>query len=66
MNLYFLKKEFDNEINNNNIPKMSYNIYKTKMKNIRYIVIFDLNQHHLYIYDLKLIKIIDVQRCIIL
>jgi hypothetical protein len=32
------------------------------MNNIRYIVIFDLNQHPLYIYDLDLNKIIDVQK----
>jgi hypothetical protein len=36
------------------------------MKNIRYIVIFDDNQHLLYIYDLKINKIIDVQNCVIL
>jgi hypothetical protein len=26
-------------------------------------VIFDNNQHHLYIYDKELTKIIDVQKC---
>jgi hypothetical protein len=35
------------------------------MKNIRYTVIFDDNQHPLYICDLELIKIIDVQPRII-
>jgi hypothetical protein len=33
------------------------------MKNIRCIVIFDYNQHPLYICDLELINIIDVQQC---
>jgi hypothetical protein len=64
--LYFLKKEFDEKINNNTIPKFSTKTYIYKMKNIRYIVIFDLNQHPLYIYDLQSSKIIDVQKCKIL
>jgi hypothetical protein len=33
------------------------------MKKITYIVIFNDNQHPLYIYDLKINKIIDVQNC---
>jgi hypothetical protein len=64
--LYFLKKEFDDKINNNEIPKLITDIYIFKMKNIRYIVIFDDNQHPLHIYDLDLYKIIDVQKCKIL
>jgi glutathione peroxidase-family protein len=52
--LYFLKKEFDDKINNNEISKITNNNYIFKMKNIKYIVIFDLNQHPLYIYDLDL------------
>jgi hypothetical protein len=64
--LYFLKKEFDDKINNNEIPKFSTPTYLYKMKNIRYIVIFDDNQHPLYIYDLDLNKIIDAQKCKIL
>jgi hypothetical protein len=39
--------------------------YFSKMKKIRYIVIFDDNQHPLYIYDLQLNKIVDVRKCII-
>jgi hypothetical protein len=60
--LYFLKKEFDEKINDNEIPKFSTNNYLNKMKSIRYIVIFDLNQHPLYIYDLQSSKIIDAQK----
>jgi hypothetical protein len=60
--LYFLKKEFDEKINNNSIPKRSSKTYIKKMKNTRYIVIFDLNQYSLYIYDLYLDKIIDAQK----
>jgi hypothetical protein len=60
--LYFLKKEFDEKINNNTIPKISSKTYIYKMKNIRYIVIFDLNQYPLYIYDLQSSKIIDAQK----
>jgi hypothetical protein len=63
--LYFLKKEFDDKINDNEIPKFSTPIYLYKMKNIRYIVIFDTdNQHPLY--DLQSSKIIDAQKCKIL
>jgi hypothetical protein len=61
--LYFLKKDFDDKINNNIILKMTYKIYNLKMKNIRFIVIFDNNQHPLYIYNLKLAKVIDVRKC---
>jgi hypothetical protein len=64
--LYFLKKEFDDRINNNTIRKITSNIYMSKMINIRYIVIFDLNQYPLYIYDLYLKKIINIQKCKIL
>jgi hypothetical protein len=64
--LYFLKKEFDDKINKNEIPKLTSDIYIFEMKNIRYVVIFDLNQHPLYIYDLDLYKIIDAQKCKIL
>jgi hypothetical protein len=39
---------------------MSSETYILKMKKIRYIVIFDDNQHPLYIYDLQINKIIDV------
>jgi hypothetical protein len=45
---------------------MSSKTYILKMKKIIYIVIFDDNQHSLYIYDLKINKIIDVQNCVIL
>jgi glutathione peroxidase-family protein len=58
--LYFLKKEFDDKINNNEIFKMTYKTYILKMKNIRYIVIYDNNQHPLYIYNLELTKVIDI------
>jgi hypothetical protein len=64
--LYFLKKEFDNEINNETISKMISKTYISKIRNIRYIVIFYDNQHPLYIYDLQLNKIIDIQKCKIL
>jgi hypothetical protein len=64
--LYFLKKEFDEKINNNTIPEISFKTYIKKMKSIRYIVIFDLNQYPLYIYDLESSKIIDAQKCKIL
>jgi hypothetical protein len=63
---YFLKEEFNDKINNNEIHKMTYNDYIFKMKNIRYNVIFDDIQHPLYIYDLDLNKIIDIQKCKIL
>jgi hypothetical protein len=36
--LYFLKKEFNEKIINNEIPKMTSITYLYKMKNIRYIV----------------------------
>jgi hypothetical protein len=45
--LYFLKKEFDDKINNNEISKMVNKTYISKMKNIRYIVILNDNQHPL-------------------
>jgi hypothetical protein len=60
--LYFLKKESDEKINNDEISKFSTTSYLSKMKNIRYIVIFVLNHYHLHIYDLYLDKIIDVQK----
>jgi hypothetical protein len=50
-------------MNNNEIFKMTYKTYILKMKNIRYIVIYDNNQHPLYIYNLELSKVIDVQKC---
>jgi hypothetical protein len=55
--LNFLKKEFDNYIKKKNIFKMYSKTYILKVKKIRYIVIFDNNQHPLYIYDLGLVKI---------
>jgi hypothetical protein len=61
--LFFLKKKFDDKINNSTIPKFIYKTYISKMKEIRYIVIFDINQHPFYICDLELNKIIDVQQC---
>jgi hypothetical protein len=65
--LYFLKKKFDEKINNNEIPKIISTTYIYEMKNIsRYIVIFDDNQHPLYIFNLDLNKIINVQKCKIL
>jgi hypothetical protein len=42
---------------------MTYKSYISKTKNIRYIVIFDNNQHPFYIYDLVLTKIINFQKC---
>jgi hypothetical protein len=45
---------------------MSSKTYISKMKKIKYIVIFDNNQDPLYINDLKINKIIDVQNYIIL
>jgi hypothetical protein len=33
--LYFLKKEFDEKINDNEIPKISMDTYISKMRNIR-------------------------------
>jgi hypothetical protein len=41
---------------------MTYKTYNSKMKNIRNIVIFDDNEHILYIYDLELNKVIEVQQ----
>jgi hypothetical protein len=64
--LYFLEEEFDENINNNTIPKITYKSFNSKMKNIRYIILFYFSEHPLYIYDLDLVKIIDVQKCIIL
>jgi hypothetical protein len=64
--LYFLKEEFDDKINKNEISKMFYNTYKSKMKNIRYIVLFGNNQYPSCICNLQLNKIIDVRKCIIL
>jgi hypothetical protein len=50
---HFPKEGFDDKINRNEILKIIYKTYISKMKNIRYIVIFDHNQHLLYIHDLK-------------
>jgi hypothetical protein len=64
--LYFLKEKFYHKNNENEIPKITYKSYELKIKNIKYIVIFDYNQYFLYIYDLQLNKIIDVQKYVIL
>jgi hypothetical protein len=60
-----VKEEFDDKINKKEILQITYKEYLLNMKKIRYVVIFNYRQLPQYIYDLRLNKIVDVRKCIV-